>query len=117
MILILVSFPLEILDLHAVGVMEGSLMGNIRYALQAFWDDFPSGRMDKEGFVRYYEEIKDENDKTGILCEYESSPSKSNLSSLWSFAVMYSPYSIEIMMERLIFMNFYSRWLLVHREI
>jgi len=25
--------------------------------------------MDKKGFVKYYEEIKDENDKTGVLCE------------------------------------------------
>ena len=40
---------------------------------QAFWDDFPSGRMDKKGFVRYYEEIKDENDRTSVLCEYEFS--------------------------------------------
>jgi hypothetical protein len=37
--------------------------------LKAFWNDFPSGRMDKKGFVKYYEEIKDENDKTGVLCE------------------------------------------------
>ncbi len=39
------------------------------FFIQAFWNDFPSGRMDKPGFVRYYEEIKDENDKTNILCE------------------------------------------------
>jgi hypothetical protein len=35
--------------------------------IKAFWNDFPSGRMDKQGFVKYYEEIKDENDKTSVL--------------------------------------------------
>jgi hypothetical protein len=37
--------------------------------LKAFWNDFSTGRMDKEGFVKYYEEIKDENDRTNVLCE------------------------------------------------
>lgn len=36
---------------------------------KAFWNDFPSGRMDKKGFIKYYEEIKDENDKANVLCE------------------------------------------------
>jgi hypothetical protein len=27
--------------------------------------------MDKKGFMKYYEEIKDENDKTSVLCEYD----------------------------------------------
>jgi hypothetical protein len=26
--------------------------------------------MDKKGFVKYYEEIKDEKDRTSVLCEY-----------------------------------------------
>jgi len=26
--------------------------------------------MDKKGFVKYYEEIKDENDRNNVLCEY-----------------------------------------------
>jgi hypothetical protein len=39
--------------------------------LKTFWNDFPSGRMDKKGFLRYYDEIKDENDKTSVLCEYD----------------------------------------------
>jgi hypothetical protein len=37
--------------------------------LKAFWNDFSTGRMDKKGFVKYYEEIKDENDRTNVLCE------------------------------------------------
>lgn len=36
---------------------------------KAFWNEFPTGRMDKKGFVKYYQEIKDEADTTGILCE------------------------------------------------
>ncbi|CAF0855373.1 unnamed protein product [Adineta steineri] len=43
----------EIIDLHA-----------------AFWNDFSTGRMDKQGFVKYYEEIKDENDRTNVLCDH-----------------------------------------------
>jgi len=26
--------------------------------------------MDKNGFIKYYEEIKDENDHASVLCEY-----------------------------------------------
>jgi hypothetical protein len=26
--------------------------------------------MDKKGFVKYYEEIKDEKDRNSVLCEY-----------------------------------------------
>ncbi|CAF1375889.1 unnamed protein product [Rotaria sordida] len=36
----------------------------------AFWNDFPSGRMNKEGFIKYYEEIKDEKDRANILCDH-----------------------------------------------
>jgi hypothetical protein len=43
---------------------------SLLFFFKAFWNDFPSGRMDKRGFVKYYEEIKDDNDKTSILCEY-----------------------------------------------
>jgi len=38
---------------------------------KSFWNDFPSGKMDKKGFIKYYEEIKDEKDKTNVLCEYK----------------------------------------------
>ncbi|CAF1501392.1 unnamed protein product [Rotaria magnacalcarata] len=35
-----------------------------------FWNDFPSGRMNKKGFIKYYEEIKDEKDRANILCDH-----------------------------------------------
>ncbi|CAF4481383.1 unnamed protein product [Rotaria socialis] len=35
-----------------------------------FWNDFPSGRMNKEGFIKYYEEIKDERDRANVLCDH-----------------------------------------------
>ncbi|CAF0913991.1 unnamed protein product [Adineta ricciae] len=37
---------------------------------EAFWNEFPGGRMDKKGFVKYYQEIKDEADTNGILCDH-----------------------------------------------
>lgn len=66
-------FFLEILDLHAVSMFVFLMWKYFSNIFKAFWDDFPSGRMDKKGFVRYYEEIKDENDRTSVLCEYVSS--------------------------------------------
>ncbi|CAF3681608.1 unnamed protein product [Rotaria sp. Silwood1] len=38
--------------------------------IEAFWNDFPTGRLDKAGFVKYYEEIKDDKDKTSVLCDH-----------------------------------------------
>ena len=37
---------------------------------KAFWNDFPSGKMDKACFIKYYDEIKDERDQTNVLCEW-----------------------------------------------
>ncbi|CAF2589455.1 unnamed protein product [Rotaria sp. Silwood2] len=42
----------------------------IRELHRAFWNDFPAGRLDKAGFVKYYEEIKDDKDKTSVLCDH-----------------------------------------------
>ena len=35
-----------------------------------FLNEFPLGRMDRKGFLQYYEQVKDPSDKNSILCEY-----------------------------------------------
>ncbi|CAM4792363.1 unnamed protein product [Rotaria magnacalcarata] len=42
----------------------------IRNLHETFWNDFPTGRLDKKGFMKYYEDIKDDKDRTSILCDH-----------------------------------------------
>ena len=60
----------DIVDLHVVGIILG-LHNVVRFSFKAFWNDFPTGRMNKTGFVKYYDEIKDGKDRANILCEYD----------------------------------------------
>ncbi|CAF3172416.1 unnamed protein product [Rotaria socialis] len=42
----------------------------IRNLHETFWNDFPTGRLDKKGFMKYYEDVKDDKDRTSILCDH-----------------------------------------------
>ncbi|CAF1234581.1 unnamed protein product [Adineta steineri] len=42
----------------------------IKEIYHGFWNEFPRGKMDKKGFSKYYQKIKDESDKNGILCDH-----------------------------------------------
>ncbi|CAF3492650.1 unnamed protein product [Rotaria sp. Silwood1] len=57
---------------HRIKYSHGEkFLGKYQYQHQkAFWNDFPSGRMNKKGFIKYYEEIKDEKDRANILCDH-----------------------------------------------